>query len=150
MNRRFLAELVFPGMANSVPVARHCIKAILAAAGHRNVTGVQLVVSELLANALTHSVSGLPGGLITVGVRAIGDNLARIDVTDNGGVTAPHVRKPGELDCSGRGLRIVDDTALRWGTGDNSLGGRRVWAEVLTTDEPPVGTSDARACMVEM
>ncbi|TMR92042.1 ATP-binding protein [Nonomuraea basaltis] len=142
MSRRFLADLVFPGVASSVPVARHCIKAILAAAGHRNVTGVQLVVSELVANALTHSVSGLPGGLITVGVRAIGDDLARIDVMDDGGVTAPHVRESGELDCSGRGLQIVDDTALRWGIGDNAFRGRRVWAEVLTTDETPVGTPD--------
>ncbi|TMR99779.1 ATP-binding protein [Nonomuraea basaltis] len=136
---RFLAELVFPGVPSSVPIARHCVKGVLRAAGHQNMTGVQLVVSELVANAVMHSASGLAGGLITVDIRAIGDGLARIDVMDDGGLTVPHVREPSEMDCSGRGLQIVEETALRWGIGDNALGGRVTWAEVLTTDDSRSG-----------
>ncbi|MEW9548149.1 ATP-binding protein [Nonomuraea sp. NPDC050783] len=134
----FLAELVLPGELGSVRVARHCVKTVLTAAGHRDVTGVQLVVGELVANAVLHSISGLAGGLITLDVRAVGDTLARLDVMDDGGLTVPHVRRPDALDCSGRGLHLVAETALRWGVGDNALGGRVTWAEVRTTEDEPV------------
>ncbi|MFI7700345.1 ATP-binding protein [Nonomuraea sp. NPDC049480] len=147
---RFLAEFVFPGVPSSVPIARHCVKSVLTAAGHRNVTGVQLVVSELVANAAMHSTSGLAGGLITVDVRTIGNELARIDVMDDGGLTVPQAREPSEMDCSGRGLQIVEEMALRWGIGDNALGGQRVWAEVLTTDDAPLSAPDVRACSAEV
>ncbi|MFI6736313.1 ATP-binding protein [Nonomuraea sp. NPDC050451] len=147
---RFLAELVFPGVPNSVPAARHCVTCVLRAAGHRNMNAVQLVVSELVANAVVHSVSGLAGGLIIVDVRAIGDDLARIDVMDDGGLTVPHVCEPSEVDCSGRGLQIVKETALRWGVRDDALGGAAVWAEVLTTDGSPLGLSDAPVCVAHL
>ncbi|TMR97997.1 ATP-binding protein [Nonomuraea basaltis] len=150
MSERFLAELVFPGVPSSVPVARHCVKCVLTTAGHRNVTGVQLVVSELVANAVMHSVSGLAGGLITLDVRAIGNDLARIDVMDDGGLTVPYVRQPSEMECSGRGLQIVEETALRWGIGDNALGGRVTWAEVLTTADPPISALDVPAYATEV
>ncbi|WP_327584013.1 ATP-binding protein [Nonomuraea sp. NBC_00507] len=146
MTVRFLAELVFPGVPSAVPAARHCVSNVLRAAGHRDTTGVQLVVSELVANALMHSVSGLAGGLIIVDVRAIGDGIARIDVMDDGGLTVPRMRQPSDMDSSGRGFHIVEATALRWGIGDNALGGRAAWAEVLTTDDSTLDMSSAPAC----
>jgi anti-sigma regulatory factor (Ser/Thr protein kinase) len=130
----FLAELVFLGVARSVSVARHCVGSVLAAAGHRYVDGVLLVVSELVGNAVMHTESGLAGGLVTVDVQGIGRQLARIDVIDQGSNTAPQVREPRDTASSGRGLKIVEMTALRWGVRDDGLGGKAVWAEVLTTD----------------
>ncbi|TMR89973.1 hypothetical protein [Nonomuraea basaltis] len=32
-------------------------------------------------------------------------------------------------------VRIVEETAVRWGVRDDALGGRAVWAEVLTTED---------------
>jgi anti-sigma regulatory factor (Ser/Thr protein kinase) len=142
VNGLFLAELVLPGELASVRVARHCAKIALLAAGHQDVTDVQLVVSELVANAVQHSISGLAGGLITLDVRSIGDQLARVDVMDDGGLTAPRIRRSRTLDCSGRGLHLVAETALRWGVGDNALGGRVIWAEVLTTESAPATVPD--------
>ncbi|QYC39906.1 hypothetical protein Nocox_11440 [Nonomuraea coxensis DSM 45129] len=142
MADRFLAELALPGELGSVRVARHCVKIVLTAAGHQDVADVQLVVTELVANAVQHSISGLAGGLITLDVRSIGDQLARIDVMDDGGLTVPHVRRSDILDCSGRGLHLVAETALRWGVGDNALGGRVIWAEVLTAESARAAVSD--------
>ncbi|SEU14060.1 ATP-binding protein [Nonomuraea wenchangensis] len=142
MTGQFLAELVLPGELGSVRVARHCVKIILTAAGHQDVTDVQLVVTELVANAVQHSISGLAGGLITLDVRSIGDQLARIDVMDDGGLTVPRIRRSHTLDCSGRGLHLVAETALRWGVGDNALGGRVIWAEVLTAARAPAAAPD--------
>jgi len=55
-----------------------------------------LLTSELVTNAIVHSASRLPGGQVTVSVRAM-DDLVRVDVTDQGAVppdlTAP--RGPG-------------------------------------------------------
>ncbi|MFI6733037.1 hypothetical protein ACIBI9_08900 [Nonomuraea sp. NPDC050451] len=51
-------------------------------------------MSELVANAVLHTVSGLAGGLITVAVREIGEATARIDVIDRGALTVPRMREP--------------------------------------------------------
>jgi anti-sigma regulatory factor (Ser/Thr protein kinase) len=131
----FLAELVLPGVARSVPVARHSVERVLTAAGHQNVYGMLLVVSELVGNAVEHSYSRLPGGLITIDVREIDDDTARIDVIDDGAANVPRMRESSETSCRGRGLRIVEQTAVRWGVREDALGGNAVWAEVLTTED---------------
>ncbi|MBF8186467.1 ATP-binding protein [Nonomuraea sp. K274] len=139
----------FPGLARSVSVARHCVRSVLAAAGHQNVDGALLVVSELVGNAVVHTVSGLAGGLVTVDIREIGQNMARIDVIDQGASTAPQVCESSDTASSGRGLRLVEETAVRWGVRDDSLGGKAVWAEVLTTEDTPVALIDASIWAVE-
>jgi serine/threonine-protein kinase RsbW len=131
----FLAELVLPGVARSVPVARHSVERVLTAAGHQHVYGMLLVVSELVGNAVEHSYSRLPGGLVTIDIREVDDETARLDVIDNGGPDIPRMREPSETSCRGRGLQIVERTAVRWGVREDALGGNAVWAEVLTADE---------------
>jgi anti-sigma regulatory factor (Ser/Thr protein kinase) len=135
---RFLAELVLPGVGRSVPVARRAVEAVLMGAGHRNVYGLLLVLSELVANSVEHSISGRPGGLVTVDVSDLGDGLARIDVIDSGSLDAPKIQAPTPDQCWGRGLAIVEQTAVTWGACMDGLGGTRVWAEVLTTEDTAV------------
>ncbi|MFG1704466.1 ATP-binding protein [Nonomuraea sp. M3C6] len=149
MSGRFLAELVFPGVPRSASTARSCVGRVLTEAGHRSVDAVLLVVSELVANAVVHTVSGLVGGLITVDVREIGDGMARIDVIDQGALTVPRVHESSDTDCAGRGLQIVEQTAVRWGVRDDALGGRAVWAEVLTTEDASFAVMDASLYEVE-
>ncbi|MET7327929.1 ATP-binding protein [Nonomuraea sp. NPDC005650] len=146
MDKEFLAELVFPGKRRSVSMARHCVGNVLQAAGHRCVDGALLVVSELVGNAVLHTVSGQAGGLITVAVREMGDAIARIDVIDQGASTAPQLRTAGDTSCSGRGLQIVGATAIRWGVHDDALGGRAVWAEVFTAEDGPIAVVNAAPC----
>jgi anti-sigma regulatory factor (Ser/Thr protein kinase) len=135
VNGSFLAELVLPGAERSVPVARRLVEQVLTAAGHQNVYGLLLVLSELVGNSVTHSVSGRPGGLVTVDVTDLGDGLARIDVIDQGSLnSAPKIQIPTEAEISGRGLAIVDELAVAWEACVDALGGTRVWAEVSTAE----------------
>lgn len=137
MTERFLVETVVPGVDWAVPVIRHCVGRTLRAAGHRNVENAELVVSELTANALLHTHSARSGGLVTVEVSAISDALVRIEVTDEGARSVPRAHEPGDEDCHGRGLWLVEQVSARWGTQARSLGWNTVWAEVLTAEDIP-------------
>ncbi|MEU6711234.1 ATP-binding protein [Nonomuraea sp. NPDC046802] len=142
MNDRFLAEMVVPGEPWSVPLLRRFVGRVLAMAEHRSMDGAQLIVSELAGNAIVHTRSGWPGGLVAVEVTAIGDALARIEVTDEGALTVPCPRMPGDDDCHGRGLNIVEHLAVRWGIRPEPLGWTTVWAEVLTAEEASIPVMD--------
>lgn len=150
VSAQFLGEMVLPGMASSVPLARHFVGHALATAGHQGVDGVRLVTSELATNAVVHSQSGWPGGLIAVEVTSIDSGLARIEVTDEGGTTFPRPREADDGECHGRGLRLVDQMAQRWGVRLNARGWKTVWAEVLTTEDAPIGLLDAASYLEEM
>lgn len=86
-----------------------------------------LLTSELAANAVLHTASG-DSGSFGVAVRHT-DRLARVEVTDDGSLTAPTVRPNDELAVSARGLLLVSIVASRWGhDGDSSA--RLVWFEL--------------------
>ncbi len=95
---------------------------------------LQLVASELVTNAVTH---GRPTARQTVVLRIeLGDGVARLSVSEPGigFVWDAHV---ADLRAQGgRGLRIVDAIASRWGVTFD--GSRTVWAEV------PVRPGDGR------
>lgn len=74
-------------------------------------TDAALVVSELFANALQHCPAR---HRVLVGYRLWRDGV-RIIVCDEGGITAPQLRQPSQLDEGGRGLQVVDMIAARWG-----------------------------------
>ncbi|MFD1543881.1 ATP-binding protein [Nonomuraea guangzhouensis] len=137
MEERFLGEVVLPGVAQSVAVARHCVGAMLAAAGHRVVEDVRLIVSELITNALIHTASGLHGGVVTVEVVAVDAEIVRVEVTDDGADTVPRARVSGGDDCHGRGLWLVEQVSLRWGVRLLGAGQRAVWAETFTGQAAP-------------
>jgi hypothetical protein len=86
-----------------------------------------MCVSELCANAITHTDSG-NGGVFIVEVGCPRDGLARVAVTDEGGASVPAVGSPGMLAESGRGLALVAACTCRWGYAD-AYPGRTVWAE---------------------
>lgn len=84
-------------------------------------------VSEFAANAVVHTASG-QGGVFIVAVTRPRDGLARVSVTDDGGVSTP---RAGRLNMSaegGRGLAMVAASTSRWGFAD-AYPGRIVWAE---------------------
>ncbi|MEU4233753.1 ATP-binding protein [Nonomuraea sp. NPDC026600] len=132
MSERFLGEVVLPGVAQSVAVARHCVGEMLAAAGHRVVEDARLIVSELITNALIHSASGLQGGVVTVEVVAVNAEIVRVEVSDDGSDTVPRARESGDDDCHGRGLWLVEQISLKWGVRLLGAGQRAVWAETFT------------------
>jgi anti-sigma regulatory factor (Ser/Thr protein kinase) len=85
---------------------------------------VQLVTSELVANAVRHahtkvrlSVRPTPGGMLV----EVADDSPRM----------PERRDPGLFDESGRGLWLVDAMAARWGV-EREQPGKRIWAELTS------------------
>ncbi|TYC18666.1 ATP-binding protein [Actinomadura syzygii] len=98
---------------------------------------IVMVVSETVANAITHTASGLDGGRVTV-VLAAGDGRYRLEVGDDGAADGkPHVKEEIGAE-TGRGMRIVDALASRWGV--RTEGPRNVvWAEFPAppTKPPP-------------
>ncbi len=121
----------FRGTPASVPEARRFVAELLAGCPAREV--LMTCVSELAANAVTHTASG-DGGVFIVEVACPRDGMARLSVTDEGGPSVPAagaLGAPGALDLaaeSGRGLALVAACTCRWGYAD-AYPGRTVWAE---------------------
>lgn len=89
----------------------------------------ELVVSELVSNVIIHAADARS---VEVAVRG-GDDVVRIEVTQHGvPVIATGIQEspawPAASELSGRGLRIVDALADRWGV---DAGARTtVWCEL--------------------
>jgi anti-sigma regulatory factor (Ser/Thr protein kinase) len=141
----FLAELVLPGIKSSVPLIRRYVSLALDLAGHQYSDDVQLVLTELAGNAVVHTRSGAPGGLITVELSEISKGLARIEVTDEGAATVPNFGVSKHDGSSGRGLQLVDQLSARWGVRPGSIG-HTVWAEVITLND---ATAERRKTSVQ-
>lgn len=135
--------LRLPHTASSVGVARRQIRHDLAAQGlHRELLDdVEVVVSELLGNAVRHA-RALAGGALLVGWHSDGREI-EVEVTDGGSPGRVQPRGVALLEESGRGLRIVDGLAAQWGVTDHRDGSRTVWA--LITPDGSVDPSSERS-----
>jgi signal transduction histidine kinase len=89
---------------------------------------MELIISELAANAILHTPSGHAGGEFTVTVKT-GPGWARIEVSDTGAGQWDASRAGAGDDEHGRGLAIVAALADKLGH-DIRAGGQTVWAEV--------------------
>ncbi len=94
---------------------------------------VELMVSELATNCIRHVNASFE-----VSVEHTGDSF-HVEVRDEGG-GRPAMRSPSPEDVSGRGLRIVDLLAARWGVRYDANAGKTVWftltAPAAATTEP--------------
>ena len=90
----------FAGHPQSVGAARAWVTGFVP--GFPAEDDVALLTSELVTNAILHSASGLPGGQVTVSVRAA-DGMVRVDVVDQGELPARFPRRYG----LGQGLPLV-------------------------------------------
>ena len=88
----------------------------------------RVVLSELVANSLRHA-KPLDDHTIAV-AWSMRPDVLRLTVTDGGSPSSvPTPRKPGELATGGRGLKMVQTLAERWGV-ESEGAGTTVWAEV--------------------
>jgi hypothetical protein len=85
-----------------------------------------LCVSELAANAVTHSNSRFVGGRFTVAAERYSDGRFRIKVLDDGG---RWIERP-EAEHAHLGLMIVNRLASAWGIQSDGPDGRAVWFEL--------------------
>jgi anti-sigma regulatory factor (Ser/Thr protein kinase) len=84
-----------------------------------------LLASELVTNAVIHPERRDND---SIGLRiSAGDGRARVEVADSGAGFDPSVPRKDKT-AGGRGLRIVDHGAVRWGTSRDDR--FRVWFEI--------------------
>jgi len=116
----------FRGEPDQVPLARDFVFRYLNGR-HCPAEAVQDILvcaTELAANAVLHSRSGLPGGHFSVEVVCAGQS-ARVAVADSGGPWAERGHGGIDAEC-GRGLHVVSALSADLGiTGDAS--GRMAW-----------------------
>jgi anti-sigma regulatory factor (Ser/Thr protein kinase) len=82
---------------------------------------IQLVVSELVTNALLHAQTPF-----TVVLRAFEQSVL-VEVRDGSPFEPSRVATP-HLDTAGRGMTIVDVVSRAWGVTSAPDGGKSVWA----------------------
>ena len=82
-----------------------------------------LLVSELLANAVTYADS-----TVRISIYAVGSSL-RIEVCDDGQGHPEMVSVSPDV-AEGRGLFIVDQLATQWGVDDSDPKSKTVWCEL--------------------
>jgi anti-sigma regulatory factor (Ser/Thr protein kinase) len=111
----------FPGHAEQIRQVRRVLTRMLA--GCPAADDIVLCASELAANAVRHSCSGLPGRTFSLRVEVCQGDYVRIAVDDDGG---PWIEAGSDLAC-GRGLAIVTALAADWGIVTGAAG-RTVWA----------------------
>jgi DNA-binding NarL/FixJ family response regulator len=88
---------------------------------------VQLLVSELVTNAVVHA-----GSDVEVAVRLLGDSV-RIEVVDRAPAASLRPSSPDHDAESGRGLMLVETMASAWGV-EPIDGGKSVWFEIPRID----------------
>lgn len=98
----------------------------------RQLNDLDLVISELVANAVVHGE-----GEVVLRLQLDGKTL-RGEVIDEGGGFEHEVRVSGPDDFGGRGLMLVDAMTSRWGIHEGTT---HVWFEMFgsadETDETP-------------
>jgi serine/threonine-protein kinase RsbW len=111
----------FPGHVEQVRQVRRVLTRLLD--GCPAADDIVLCGSELAANAVRHSCSGMPGRTFAVRVEVSRGDRVRIAIDDDGG---PWIEGGCDL-VRGRGLGIVTALATDWGIVTGSAG-RTVWA----------------------
>ncbi len=86
----------------------------------------ELVVTELVTNAVVHAQTQCQVRLMRSGTRL------RVEVLDGGG-GSPDMQFAGKDDERGRGMLLVSMLSGAWGVDSGDDGGKRVWADLVTT-----------------
>ncbi len=122
--------------ATSVRRARSLVAPFRIEMGGEAFDALRLVVSELVANCVQHSL-----GRGSIMLEAAGrDRHVRVAVKCPKGASAPHIATPGHRDGGGGlGLRILDAVAESWGIGEDGSDSL-VWADIAIDNPwPPAG-----------
>ena len=119
------ASIDLPPTVESVPTARHLVLELLRVwdAPHDR-EDAALLVTELVSNVVDH-VGGEANLTLELG---ISDDWLRIAIVDGSSVR-PVVQELSMERPRGRGMRMVQAIADRWGADDHG-GGKRVWFEL--------------------
>lgn len=119
----------------SVGEARGIVRCVGAGLPERMLDDAELLVSELMSNAVRHG-----GGAIRLRVRrhepgSPGPSVLTVLVYDAGSVLPVATpTRVGPESASGRGLRMVDELSREWGVEVDRAGGKTVWFELASAE----------------
>jgi hypothetical protein len=133
---------ILPGRLESARAAREFTAACLT--GCPSVYEAMLCADELVVNAIQHSRSGLPGGMVTVRVITQPGQWLRVEVEDAGPRLRVVPADPDPLAEHGRGLAIVEVLADVTGRAGRLAWFMMAWARhaeaCVPGPRPPVPT----------
>jgi hypothetical protein len=121
-------------VASSPSAARRWIHDRLGGYSTELVGTAQLLVTEVVTNAVIHARTKIDLSLITAA------DLVRVEVTDGIGVF-PTAKDYGADAVTGRGIKLLDTLAAAWGA-DLVTGGKTVWFELAD----PAGGAGPAEC----
>jgi anti-sigma regulatory factor (Ser/Thr protein kinase) len=104
-----VATRTFARRVDEVPIARRFIRDTLA--DHPASLDAELLACELVTNAVQHATDS---ARVTVAVTHRGP-VVHVDVIDDGQTGLPHWRESEGHDEDGRGFKLVNEIAQRWG-----------------------------------
>jgi anti-sigma regulatory factor (Ser/Thr protein kinase) len=119
--RRFLRQ------PDQVAAARQFVAEALARGSEFRETA-RLLVSETVTSTLDQARFGMGDGTFEIAY-AVVDGRLRVEVSDDGGPARLRRRIHDVHAESGRGLRLVQTLASRWGVREGT-GGRTIWFEL--------------------
>lgn len=123
------ASIDLPPSAGSVAAARHLVQEMLRVWGvPHDREDAALLVTELVANVVDH-VEGESDLTLEL---STSDRRLRIAIVDGSSIR-PVVQELSHDRPRGRGMRMVEEIADRWGADDHE-GGKRVWFELCSPD----------------
>ncbi len=118
-----MADEELPPDATSASLARRVVRRALAGADNDDaLDAAQLAISEVVTNALVHAAPPLRLRVL------VADQSLRVELSD-GSPRLPARRDFGDNAPTGRGLRLVEQLASRWGSHPTAHG-KVVWFEI--------------------
>jgi anti-sigma regulatory factor (Ser/Thr protein kinase) len=120
-------SMTFAGRADQVREARAFVGCLLGASHPCRDVAV-LLVSEVVTNSLLHGGSAGPGEAVTVTV-VVSDAGVRVEVAGCKADGVPVLRRPDDAAEGSRGLRLVEELAVRWGY-ERGGGQATTWFEI--------------------
>ena len=113
----------------SVPAARRFVRDLMVDSDTvADLDTASLLVTEIVTNAILHARAPM-----TLRVEVSAD-VVRIEVRD-GSQLPPRVHAFAPTAATGRGLRLLESLAVRWGVRPEPGGGKVVWFEVGESSE---------------
>lgn len=126
-----VASCALSPRAESVKAGRDFTRAALRDWGMADLTDLaELIVSELVTNALRHGVPSarMPGTGHCLRLRLLAQYPFVMCMVTDPGSDIPVLRESGPTAQSGRGLNVVESCSVRWGWHLLDEGGKVVWA----------------------
>jgi serine/threonine-protein kinase RsbW len=111
-----IGSITVLGRPSEVSGARAFVRRTLSTTGKGQAIdsdAATLLTSELVTNAIQHTLSGGPGGTVTIVIVDVADGVL-IEVIDDGSPDTPVV-KSDIMTPDGHGLYLVQQLAAQWG-----------------------------------